>query len=116
MTQSVYVKDIGADVTQIKHRTVTANIIQGVKRCAAQVDDDDDDSKGLVQMVMGMLGIDPGAVGEDDNLAGMGIDSMQAVEVRSKMQRKLGRPIPLEEASFWTLMPSVMTGCRPDVM
>ena len=78
-----------------------------------QVDDDDDDSKGLVQMVMGMLGIDPGAVGEDDNLAGMGIDSMQAVEVRSKMQRKLGRPIPLEEASCCTPMPPVMTGCRP---
>ena len=79
-----------------------------------QAVDEDDDSKGLVQLVMGMLGIDPGSVGEDDNLAGMGIDSMQAVEVRSKMQRKLGRPIPLEEVSCCMLMRSAVAGCGPD--
>ena len=38
----------------------------------------DDDGKGLVEMVMDLLGIDPNSIGEDDNLAGMGIDSMQA--------------------------------------
>jgi hypothetical protein len=37
----------------------------------------DDDGKGLVEMVMDLLGIDPNSIGEDDNLAGMGIDSMQ---------------------------------------
>ena len=46
---------------------------------------------------MDLLGIDPAAIGEDDNLAGMGIDSMQVVEVRARIQRALGRPIPLEE-------------------
>ena len=58
---------------------------------------DEDDGKGLVDMVMDLLGIDPAAIGEDDNLAGMGIDSMQVVEVRARIQRALGRPIPLEE-------------------
>ena len=29
----------------------------------------------------------------------MGIDSMQVVEVRARIQRALGRPIPLEEVS-----------------
>ena len=58
---------------------------------------DDDDGKGLVEMVMELLGIDPNSIGEDDNLAGMGIDSMQVVEVRARIQRALGRPIPLEE-------------------
>ena len=46
---------------------------------------------------MDLLGIDPNSIGEDDNLAGMGIDSMQVVEVRARIQRALGRPIPLEE-------------------
>ena len=58
-------------------------------------------------MVMDLLGIDPNAIGEDDNLAGMGIDSMQVVEVRARIQRALGRPIPLEEVSrpelHWSL-------------
>lgn len=48
---------------------------------------------------MDLLGIDPNSIGEDDNLAGMGIDSMQVVEVRARIQRALGRPIPLEEVS-----------------
>ena len=63
---------------------------------------DDDDGKGLVEMVMDLLGIDPASIGEDDNLAGMGIDSMQVVEVRARIQRALGRPIPLEEVSLGT--------------
>ena len=63
---------------------------------------DADDGKGLVEMVMDLLGIDPASIGEDDNLAGMGIDSMQVVEVRARIQRALGRPIPLEEVSVDT--------------
>ncbi|KAK9904717.1 hypothetical protein WJX75_001194 [Coccomyxa subellipsoidea] len=66
-------------------------------------DGDDDDGKGLVEMVMELLGIDPNSIGEDDNLAGMGIDSMQVVEVRARIQRALGRPIPLEEIGSLTL-------------
>ncbi len=50
-------------------------------------------------MVMDLLGIEPNSIGEEDNLAGMGIDSMQVVEVRARIQRALGRPIPLEEVS-----------------
>ena len=38
----------------------------------------EDDGRGLVDTVMDLLGIDPSAIGENDNLAGMGIDSMQA--------------------------------------
>ena len=64
---------------------------------ACLVQAEDDDGKGLVEMVMDLLGIDPSSIGEDDNLAGMGIDSMQVVEVRARIQRALGRPIPLEE-------------------
>lgn len=67
-----------------------------MKVCVA-VQGEDDDGKGLVDMVMDLLGIDPNSIGEDDNLAGMGIDSMQVVEVRARIQRALGRPIPLEE-------------------
>lgn len=66
---------------------------------------DDDDGKGLVEMVMELLGIDPNSIGEDDNLAGMGIDSMQVVEVRARIQRALGRPIPLEEVRYNTCLP-----------
>ena len=47
---------------------------------------------------MDLLGIDPATIGENDNLSGMGIDSMQVVEVRARLQRALGRPFPLEEA------------------
>ncbi len=38
----------------------------------------EDDGRGLVDTVMDLLGIDRRALGEHDNLAGMGIDSMQA--------------------------------------
>ena len=75
-----------------------------VRRYDKRLDDclqaDEDDGKGLVDMVMDLLGIDPNSIGEDDNLAGMGIDSMQVVEVRARIQRALGRPIPLEEVHF----------------
>ena len=82
----------------------------GIRHCprrlvtlvVCRVQASDDDGKGLVEMVMDLLGIDPNSIGEDDNLAGMGIDSMQVVEVRARIQRALGRPIPLEEVSFDT--------------
>ena len=37
-----------------------------------------DDGRGLVDNVMDLLGIDSSAIGESSDLAGMGIDSMQA--------------------------------------
>ena len=42
------------------------------------------------------MGLKAEAVGENDNLAALGIDSMQLMEVRAVMQKKLCRPIPLE--------------------
>ena len=42
------------------------------------------------------MGLKADAVGENDNLAALGIDSMQLMEVRAVMQKKLCRPIPLE--------------------
>ena len=38
----------------------------------------EDDGRGLVDNVMDLLGIDSSAIGESSDLAGMGIDSMQA--------------------------------------
>ena len=75
-------------------------LMQRLSRYSAPMQANEDDGKGLVEMVMDLLGIDPAAIGEDDNLAGMGIDSMQVVEVRARIQRALGRPIPLEEVRF----------------
>lgn len=38
----------------------------------------EDDGRGLVDNVMDLLGIDSSAIGGSNDLAGMGIDSMQA--------------------------------------
>ena len=38
----------------------------------------EDDGRGLVDNVMDLLGINSSAIGESSDLAGMGIDSMQA--------------------------------------
>ncbi len=50
----------------------------------------------LVEAVLNLMGLKADAVGENDNLAALGIDSMQLMEVRAVMQKKLCRPIPLE--------------------
>ena len=50
----------------------------------------------LVEAVLNLMGLKAEAVGENDNLAALGIDSMQLMEVRAVMQKKLCRPIPLE--------------------
>lgn len=47
--------------------------------------------------ILGIMGLSEANVGENDDLSQMGIDSMQVVEVRSTLQRALGRPFPLEE-------------------
>jgi fatty acid synthase len=49
-----------------------------------------------VEAVLNLMGLKADAVGENDNLAALGIDSMQLMEVRAVMQKKLCRPIPLE--------------------
>jgi acyl carrier protein len=62
---------------------------------------EEDDGRGLVEQVMDLLGIKEGEIGENENLSGMGIDSMQVVEVRARIQRALGRPFPLEEVMLY---------------
>ena len=62
-----------------------------------------DDGRSLVEVVLDLLGAKEGDIAEDAPLSGMGIDSMQAVEVRSRVQRMLGRPFPLEEVAALTL-------------
>ncbi|CAK0786732.1 hypothetical protein CVIRNUC_009946 [Coccomyxa viridis] len=57
---------------------------------------DDGEDTDLVEAVLNLMGLKADAVGENDNLAALGIDSMQLMEVRAVMQKKLCRPIPLE--------------------
>ena len=52
---------------------------------------------GLLAAMLGMLGLEEKDVKDSDTLAGFGVDSMQTAEIRSRLQRALGRPIPLEE-------------------
>ena len=61
---------------------------------------------GLVAAVLGMLGLEEKDVGEGETLESLGMDSMQVAEIRARLQRALGRPMPLEEARplhtlFW---------------
>jgi acyl carrier protein len=51
----------------------------------------------LVGAILGIMGLNEANIGENDDLSQMGIDSMQVVEVRSTLQRALGRPFPLDE-------------------
>ena len=60
-----------------------------------------EDAGGLVAAVLGMLGLEEKDVGETETLESLGMDSMQVAEIRARLQRALGRPIPLEEARPW---------------
>ena len=53
---------------------------------------------GLVAAVLGMLGLEEKDVADGDTLESLGMDSMQVAEIRARLQRALGRPMPLEEA------------------
>ena len=52
---------------------------------------------GLVAAMLSMLGLEEKDVKDSDKLASFGVDSMQLAEIRSRLQRAMGRPIPLEE-------------------
>ena len=45
-----------------------------------------------------LMGLKEEEVGENDSLADLGLDSLQLVEIRSKVQTAIGRPLPLEQA------------------
>ena len=62
-----------------------------------------DDAGGLVAAVLGMLGLEEKDVGETETLESLGMDSMQVAEIRARLQRALGRPIPLEEVGALTV-------------
>ena len=52
--------------------------------------------------VLELMGLKEGEIGENDSLAEMGLDSLQLVEIRSKVQSAIGRPLPLEQVGFRT--------------
>ena len=54
-------------------------------------------AQGLVATVLELMGLKEGEIGENDSLAEMGLDSLQLVEIRSKVQSAIGRPLPLEQ-------------------
>ena len=57
----------------------------------------------LVAAVLDVLGATDGGVPEHETLGAMGVDSIQSVEVRSRVQRALGRPFPLDEVAGLTV-------------
>ncbi|EIE22203.1 ketoacyl-synt-domain-containing protein [Coccomyxa subellipsoidea C-169] len=57
----------------------------------------------LVEAVLSLMGLKAGTVSENDSLAALGIDSMQLVEVRAVVQKKLCRPVPLESIGTLTV-------------
>ncbi|KAK9916399.1 hypothetical protein WJX75_002178 [Coccomyxa subellipsoidea] len=62
-----------------------------------------DSDKGLVVSVLELMGLKEEEVGENDSLADLGLDSLQLVEIRSKVQTAIGRPLPLEQIGTLTL-------------
>ncbi|EIE23140.1 hypothetical protein COCSUDRAFT_47508 [Coccomyxa subellipsoidea C-169] len=64
---------------------------------------DGEEDTDLVEAVLSLMGLKADAVGENDNLAALGIDSMQLMEVRAVMQKKLCRPVPLETIGTLTV-------------
>ena len=55
-----------------------------------------------------LMGLKEGEVGENDSLADLGLDSLQLVEIRSKVQTAIGRPLPLEQARPSTACPDAL--------
>lgn len=67
--------------------------------------------QGLVASVLELMGLKEGEVGENDSLADLGLDSLQLVEIRSKVQTAIGRPLPLEQARPSTACPDALPLC-----
>ena len=63
------------------------------------VQDNDDAGGNLLAAVLAILGMDEKNIKEDQSLEGMGMDSMQVLEIRTRLQRATGHPIPLEEVT-----------------
>lgn len=59
--------------------------------------DNGDAGGNLLASVLAILGMDEKNIKEDQSLEGMGMDSMQVLEIRTRLQRATGHPIPLEE-------------------
>ena len=54
--------------------------------------------QGLVETVLELMGVQEAGLGERNTLADMGMDSLQMVEIRTKIATAIGRPMPLEQA------------------
>ena len=67
------------------------------------------DQGSLVDAVLALLGLEASAVADTDTMESLGMDSMQVAEVRARLQRALGRTVPLEEV----LLGRRMTGDMP---
>ena len=57
------------------------------------------DQGKLVDAVLALLGLEANAVADTDTMESLGMDSMQVAEVRARLQRALGRTVPLEEVA-----------------
>ncbi|CAK0731645.1 hypothetical protein CVIRNUC_000023 [Coccomyxa viridis] len=78
-------------------------VIMGCSRLRNQDGGDGDGMEGgLVAAMLSMLGLEEKDVKDSDKLASFGVDSMQLAEIRSRLQRAMGRPIPLEEVGEMT--------------
>ena len=48
------------------------------------------------------MGLEEAGIGKKDTLAALGMDSLQMVEIRAKVQHAIGRPVPLEKVVHQT--------------
>ena len=81
------------------HAVPCARALQA-HRTGCDAQDNDDAGGNLLAAVLAILGMDEKNIKEDQSLEGMGMDSMQVLEIRTRLQRATGHPIPLEEVTL----------------
>ena len=59
-----------------------------------------------METVLELMGVQEAGMGERSTLADMGMDSLQMVEIRTKITAAIGRPMPLEQARLLPCLPS----------
>ena len=68
--------------------------------------------QGLVESVLELMGLQEQGMGEKSTLADVGMDSLQMVEIRTKISTAIGRPLPLEQVSVSSPASPAGTGCE----
>ena len=98
------------------HAAPCARALQA-HRTGCDAQDNDDAGGNLLAAVLAILGMDEKNIKEDQSLEGMGMDSMQVLEIRTRLQRATGHPIPLEEVTpspaFWWFTAMQTCGLTP---